>query len=131
MTYGLERIITSWDNTYDIHSTMAFYKYLDQLRAMGKMRDVDLCVGEWEGALEPSVMMLAVDYDEYIKDTDFVKLQTCILRVPADTRQPCTLDYGHSRRTLDPMRKVNSLQASQAAGWTYILRTQTYWSCQL
>ena len=124
----LNKVIFAIDNNTDTHTVAKFLRYLDTVRAMRKMNGtVTHCIGCWEGILEPSYMMDQVDYDAHVKDSGFVDKQVCVLHVPGDTRQPCTLVYPDGKHeSVGPMREVSASEALQAMGWTYVQATGKY-----
>lgn len=124
---NLERVILSWDNPFSVHSSKKFLKYLDDKVALGNFIGTpQMGIGCYQGEIEPCVMLLAKDYDKYIKGAHFIEKQESVLRVPGDIRQPCVLEFRYGmREALGPMREINDPQHYQ--GWTYI--NGNYWSC--
>jgi len=97
---------------------------------MGKIKEPVACVGYWQGVMEPSYMMDYDDYSKYVKYTAFVEKQECVLVVPGDTRQPCTiepLDPTRLPETVAPMRQVGSTEGLD--GWTVVLSTGKVFTC--
>jgi len=124
----LNKVIFAIDNNTDTHTVAKFLHYLDTVRAMRKMNGtVTHCVGMWEGILEPSYMMDQTDFDAHVKDSGFVDSQDCVLHVPGDTRQPCSLVYPDGKQeSVGPMREVSASEAMQSVGWTYVQATGKY-----
>lgn len=113
----LERVIFAIDNDNDMHSNAKFMRRVDTLRALGKIEPVVLCIGNYEGVLERSYMMLAKDFHHVV---DYIENQECVMYVPGDTRQPCTLRYKDgSVVEIGPMKRVDKSEAMLHKGWTY------------
>ena len=125
-----ERVLFSIDNPHDIHEYARAVRKLSEFEAMGKIAEVVPCVGSYYGALEPSFMVLARDWEKVIRPMWFVEGQQTILRVPGDVRQPCVLEYIESgaRLSIGPLRQVTS--ASGLNSWTYVLETQQYFTTE-
>ena len=129
----LERVIFSIDQPHDLHVQAKFLRHLDTARAMDQlMGPVTLCIGSYQGVLEPSYMMLRIDFNKIVKPTEYIRDQESILTVPGDARQPCTLEYLQEDRKLGlgPLRKVSEEQLPHYDGWTYILQTGKYFTCE-
>ena len=132
----LSKVIFSIDNVSSLHTMATFTRFLDTKRAMGKLvGSVTLCVGSYKGELEPSFMMNEVDFNKFIRGTDWIDDQESILNVPGDVRQPCTLEYlasGHVE-ALGPMKEVFWCTAGlpEYDGWTYVPATGKYFTCEV
>ena len=126
----LNKIIFAIDNNTDTHSVAKFMRHLDTKRAMGELKGgVVHCIGYWEGILEPSYMMDERDYRKFVEPMGFTSEQSCIMHVPADTRQPCTLEYYDGKiETVGPMREVSSNYALSFHAWTYVQSTGKYFT---
>ena len=124
----LNKVIFAIDNNTNTHTVAKFMRYLDTVRAMRKMNGtVTHCIGYWEGTLEPSYMMDQTDFDVHVKDSGFVDGQDCVLHVPGDTRQPCTIvEPNGTQHSVGPMREVTASEAMKAAAWTYVQATGKY-----
>ena len=126
----LNKIIFAIDNDTNVHTVAKFMRHIDTARAMNTMKGAFIpCIGCYDGELESSYMMDERDYRRLVSTTDYTKEQDCILHVPADTRQPCTLEYrDNTRRTIGAMRKVTPAEALQLTAWTYVIETGMYWT---
>ena len=124
----MEQIIFAIDNDNDPHVVAKFMRHCDTERAMGRMWPISMVIGCYNGQLERSYIVLAQEFD---KVKDYVKDQESILRVPADTRQPCVLEYLSTgeRESVGPMREVSAQEALQAMAWTYEPIEQKYFVC--
>ena len=113
----LERIIFAIDNDGDLHTNAKFLRHVDTKRAMNNMHPMELCVGFYGGKIERSYMILAKDFHHVF---DYVKGQESVLRVPGDTRQPCTLEFLATGEVVSVgrMQQVTQPQAYMDA-WTY------------
>lgn len=130
-TNKLASVIFAIDASYSVHEQAKFLRYVDGLRAMGKLvGGVTQCIGSYNGTLERSYMMLLVDFDQYIRYQGFVDAQESFLHVPGDTRQPCVLEYQASgvREALDVMSKT-PMALSHHRSWTYVEETGAYYVC--
>jgi hypothetical protein len=130
----LSKVIFSIDNVSDLHTMATFTRFLDTKRAMGKLvGSVTLCVGSYKGELEPSFMMNEVDFNKFIRGSDWIKNQESFLHVPGDVRQPCVLEYvagGHDR--VRPMKEIFWCAAGLPCNdsWTYVPATGKYFTCE-
>jgi hypothetical protein len=131
VTNRLAMVIFSIDNSSDVHQQAKFLRYVDGLRAMGKLvGGVSQCIGCYKGTLERSYMMLLVDFDKYIRNSGFVSDQESFLHIPGDVRQPCVLEYQTSgvREALGPMKEF-PMALDYVDSWTYIEETGKYYVC--
>jgi len=127
----LNKIIFAIDNNTDFHTVAKFMRHIDTARAMDTLKGgVVMATGYWEGELEASYIMDEVDYRKLVEPLGFTKDQACILHVPADTRQPCTLEYGEGlpNKTVGAMREVSKGEALEGNAWTYVQETNKYFS---
>ena len=124
----LNKVIFAIDNNTDTHTVSKFLRYIDTIRAMHRINGpVVHCIGCWEGILEPSYMMDQIDYDNFVKRSGYVDAQECVMHVPGDTRQPCSLVYPNGvTHSIGVMREVPADEALQATGWTYVMATSKY-----
>ena len=123
----LGRIVFSVDDVDDLHSYARALRSLDELRAVGKLKECVMCVGSYEGAIEPRFMVLAKDFEDHIRGAWYISEQESILRIPGDVRQPCVLEYlsGGLRLTLGKMRESQDIRG--ADGWTYVIESGKYY----
>ena len=128
----LNKVIFAIDNNTDTHRVAKFLRYMDTVRAMRKMNGtLTHCIGCWEGILEPSYMMDEIDFDKFVKGSGYIEDQECVLHVPGDTRQPCTLVYPNGvTHNVGTMREAPASEALQATGWTYVQATGKYFVTQ-
>jgi hypothetical protein len=129
----LNKIIFAIDDNTDVHAVAKFMRHIDTARAMGNLKGSFVqCIGCYEGQLEPSYMMDERDYRALVDEKHYVEYQDCILHVPADTRQPCTLEYPDEehRLVLAPMREVTAAEAMQCRAWTYVQATNKYFTTE-
>jgi hypothetical protein len=123
------KVIFAIDNNSDLHTVAKFTRLMDTTRALGKLQGgVVSCIGAWGSSLEPSYMMDRMDYDKYVASSGYVDNQVCVLLVPGDTRQPCSLLFPDGDRDiLGPMRQIFSLDGVK--DWTYVISTGKYFTC--
>lgn len=133
MSY-LEKVVFAIDNNADTHVVAKFMRLMDTKRVMGDMKGKMVqCIGMWtdgEGRrhMEPSYMVDARDYYEIVAPSGYVALQQCVLKVPGDTRQPCTLEFpGGLTFGLKPMREIDDTDG--VTDWTYVIETGRYFTC--
>lgn len=129
-TNKLAMVIFAIDKSHDVHTQAKFLRYVDGLRAMGKLLGgVSQCIGSYNGTLERSYMMLLVDFDKHIRNSGFVSEQESYLHVPGDTRQPCVLEYQSSgvREALGPIEELSD--GYSGMNWTYVEVTGKYYVC--
>lgn len=114
----------------DFRATMRFMRYVDQLVAVNEIPYCAKCIGAWDGSFEDSYMMPSEAFDKYIADSGWVINQVCVLRVPADTNQPAHLEYLASGRTesVGKLREITSEEAKTLNAWTYVQRTDKYYT---
>ena len=129
----LSKVIFSIDNVSDIHTLATFTRFLDTKRVMGKLTgDITMCIGAYKSVLEQSFMMNAVDFNKFIRGTDWIDGQESVLHVAGDVRQPCALEYlasGHID-ALGAMREVYWRNVGYLNGWTYVPATGKYFTCE-
>lgn len=125
-----EQVIFAIDNDEDLHTSAKFLRYLDTLKAVGKLKgNVSLGIGSYLGVLERCYMMRAVDFDEHVAHTVYLRGQESVLRVPGDTRQPCVLQTPQGRiLSVGRMRVWQEDGTPSVSGWTYM--DGKYWVCE-
>ena len=124
-------VIFAIDNPHDIHQVACFTRFIDTQRTLNRLTGgVVQCIGHWEGILEPSYMMNAVDYFEFVEKSGYVTNQICVLHVPSDTRQPCHTQpsYGMTEN-VGRMVKVDKSELNLVDPWTYVIETEEYFQC--
>lgn len=126
-----EKVIFAIDDNTDLHTVAKFTRLMDTKRALGDLQgSVVTAIGMWEGVLEQSYIVDAVDYYAIVEPSGYVDGQYCVLLVPGDTRQPCTLLHnGGMREPINPMVEISPADAMEADGWTFIPATGKYYSC--
>ena len=127
----LNKIIFAIDNNTDVHVVAKFMRHMDTCRAMSTLKGSFVqCIGCYNGVLEPSYMMDERDYRQLVAGTHYTTEQDCILHVPADTRQPCTLEFPNHSVAIGPMREVSAAKAMQCSSWTYVQATNKYFTTE-
>jgi hypothetical protein len=128
----LNKIIFAIDNDTDVHAVAKFMRHIDTARAVGTLKGSFVpCIGCYDGVLESSYMMDERDYRKLVEPLGFTDKQECIMHVPADTRQPCTIEFdANSNAPLGPLRKITAQVALQSRAWTYVIKTDTYWTAE-
>ena len=126
----LEKVIFAIDNDKDTHAVAKFLRYVDTEQVMGRFGPMQHLIGSYEGVMECSYM---IDKRDLPKVQSFIEYQDSVLYVPADTRQPCHLEFnrisGQPDLVLGPMREVpHDFDLNQYA-WTYNLATGKYFVC--
>ena len=129
------KIIFAIDNDTDVHAVAKFMRHIDTARAVGTLKGSFVpCIGCYDGVLESSYMMDEHDYRKLVEPLGFTDKQECIMHVPADVRQPCTLEYQtdntHISLSIDAMRQVQPHDALGLTAWTYVIETATYWTTE-
>jgi len=126
----LNKIIFAIDNDTDVHTVAKFLRHIDTARAMETMKGAFIpCIGCYDGELESSYMMDERDYRRIVEPLSFTADQDCIMHVPADTRQWCTLEYATGgTESIGAMRQITALEAMGLRAWTYVLETGMYWT---
>jgi hypothetical protein len=121
-------IVFSIDNVSDIRTLSKFLRHVDTQAAMQKMTGRMLpLIGSWQGVMEQSFIMLAVDYDKHVRHSGYTDNQECIMHVPSDARQPATLEYPCGKReSIGKMQNVSKDVAMQHDGWTYNIELDKY-----
>lgn len=124
----LETTVFSIDNAHDFRTMARFMRYVDTHRAMGDFKGTVLsCIGEYKGVMEPSFMMLTIDYDKYIKGSGYLTNQESVLKIPGDSRQPCHLEFKDGTQVILSKSKLGKGKD----GWTYILSEDKYFHCEV
>lgn len=129
-----EKVIFAIDGNTDTHIVAKFMRLMDTRRALGDLQGrVVQCIGSWTDGdgkvvMEPSYMMDAKDYYQYVQPSGYVDHQDCVLKVPGDTRQPCSLEFqGGLTLGLKPMKQIDSTDG--VTDWTYVVETGRYFKC--
>ena len=127
-----EKVIFAIDNNTDLHTMAKFARLMDTKRAIGDLQgSVVIAIGMWEGFMEQAYIVNASDYYAIVEPSGYVDNQECVLMVPGDTRQPCTLTYKDGRREpLGSMIEIPHTKAKEADGWTFIPKTGKYYTCK-
>ena len=126
----LEKVIFAIDNDKDTHAVAKFLRYVDTEQVMGRFGPMQHLIGSYEGVMECSYM---IDKRDLPKVQSYIAGQDSVLCVPADTRQPCHLEFirepdqGHL--LLGSMREVSGGEALSLDAWTYNLATGKYFVC--
>jgi hypothetical protein len=104
----LEHVLFAIDDGDDLHTQAKFLRHADTLRATEKMKGtMHSGIGCYRGVPERCYMVLAVDFDEHFVNLGYLKDQECVLRVPGDSRQPCTMQYPDAFEYLGPMKQCD------------------------
>lgn len=129
-----EKVIFAIDGNTDTHIVAKFMRLMDTRRALGDLQGrVVQCIGSWTDGdgkvvMEPSYMMDAKDYYQYVQPSGYVDHQDCILKVPGDVRQPCSIEFqGGLTLGLNPMEQIDSTDG--VSGWTYVVESGRYFKC--
>jgi hypothetical protein len=127
-TIMFTKVIFAIDNNNNTHNVAKFLRHVDTLRAMGKIKSqVTQCIGNWEGILEVSYMMDLADYDSHVAGKGYTEGQECILIVPGDVRQPCTLRFPCG----DVVAVGKMIEIPAPVGnWTYVPTTGKYFTTE-
>lgn len=122
-------VIFAIDDNTDLHTVAKFMRHMDTAKAVHKLRGMFVqCIGMYNGVLEPAYMMNERDYRQLVATTGYVAQQDCILLVPRDVRQPCTLEFPDHQFAIGPMREVSAAEAMQCSSWTYVQVTNKYFT---
>jgi hypothetical protein len=124
-------IIFSIDDVSDVHTQAKFLRHIDTLRSMGKMQGkVVPCIGMYKGELEPSYLVSAEDFFEFIAVPDgYVSGQESFLQIDVGHRgqQVASLLYlDTGLTTLGRIKSVSKDVAMSHDAWTYRMDTNTY-----
>ena len=125
----MERIVFAIDGGNVLHSRLAFLRFAEGLRAMGKADSIEPCIGYWEGTLECSYICTRRDWSKYFKA--YAKEQECVLAVPSDTRQPCHLEKPDGQYIASVGRMVEIEGPEGYTAWTYNELSGKYFSTQV
>lgn len=128
----LNKIIFAIDNDLTVHAVAKFMRHIDTARAVGTLKGSFIpCIGCYDGVMEASYMMDERDYRRLVEPLSFTADQDCIMHVPADTRQPCTLEFPTGEtQSIGSMREVQPHDALGLTAWTYVIETSTYWTTE-
>ena len=113
-------VIFTYDNNSDVHHSAKFYRFIDTLRAMGKLRGkVVKTFGMYDGLIEDSFIVRRDDFFDHILDSGFVGEQEPFLMVPASNKQPVSLYYQQTGEYESLGRMKTSVSIPSSLGWTY------------
>jgi len=126
----LNKICFSIDNNTNVHETAKFLRLMDTQRALGKMQGtIVLCIGSYEGLMEPSYIVNEKDFYDIVEPSGYVNAQDSVLSIPGDTRQPCTLKYYDGGvYIVGAMVRVHKDEVPHLNSWTYVQATQQYFT---
>lgn len=121
-------VIFTYDKNPDIHASSKFYRFIDTLRAMGKLRGkVIKSFGMYDGLIEDSFIARRDDFFEHIFHSGFVSEQESFLMVPGDVKQPVSLYFPSTGKYERLGRMVSSDTMPMTLGWTYRPDLGKYW----
>ena len=125
-----EKVCFAIDRNHDLHTTAKFTRFLDTLRALGELQgSVIQCIGCWNGELEPSYLMDRKDFHKWVDESGYLDEQHCVMLIPGDTRQPCSLLYDDDEQiSIGPLREVANTIGLTA--WTYVIETGKYFTTE-
>lgn len=116
----MEYVIFTYDKNSDTHMSAKFYRHIDTLRAMGKLKGkIIKTFGMYDGVIEDSFIARRDDFKDHILNSGYVSEQESFLMVPEDQRQPAWLEYQHQNHTEVLGRMKSSTEMPMTLGWTY------------
>lgn len=122
-----EKVIFSIDRVSDLHTLSKFTRYLDNLRAMEKLKgDVVQCIGRFNNEYELSWIVCRQDFDEHILGTDWVDNQECFLHLPGSPIEKCWLYYQHDKTKKEIGNQWWSTLCPVGEDFTYSLPDKMY-----
>ena len=125
----LNKICFAIDNGHDLHTEAKFLRAMDTHRALGDMKGSFIpCVGMYKGVIEDSYIMDERDYLKFVDRKGWTENQQSILHIPADVRQPCTLEFPLWSETTGPMRELSDHREYNS--WTYVKETGKFFSTE-
>ena len=121
--------IFSIDNVNDIHTLAKFTRYMDEHRAMGKLKGgIKVCIGSYKGELEQSFTMLTSDFQSFVKTSGYVANQESILEVSECNKQYADLVFSDgTRESIGSLKDVTKEEAMKHEAWTYRPDLNKYW----
>lgn len=124
-----EKVLFAIDDNIDTRVVARFLRMMATKLAMNIIdKDMQHCIGMWEGHLEPSYLMDRDAFEDVVRGSGYVDNQICFLVIPGDVRQPCVLDNKDGSTTVvGPMRPISD--AAAATNWTYNISTGGYFTC--
>lgn len=124
----MEHVIFAIDNGDDLHQQAKFLRHVDTLRANTSMKGTMYSgIGTYDGVPERCYMVYAIDFDRYLAKCEYLAGQESVLRVPGDTRQPCTLHF-KDREPLSVGTMRQRYAQPKLSDWTYM--NGQYWVCE-
>ena len=126
----LEKIIFTIDNNDDINTVARFLQHISTARASGALKgSFTSCLECCYGDLEVSYMMDRRDYDRLVAPLQFVNNHNYMLSVPADTRQPCTLEFVDGESIpMGRLIEISYEESRKLEMWTYVPATGKYFT---
>lgn len=120
----MDYVIFSFDNYHDLHTVAKFTRYIDTLRAMGKLNGgVVSLIGSWDGKLEYSFLTRLDDFNRYIRDSFYVDGQQSFMFVCGDRMH---IHWGDGV-ICGRLVVVTPDEAFEHEGWTYRIDTDTFY----
>lgn len=110
--------IFSIDKWYDLRTLARFLRRLDEKRALGELKgDPKITIGQYLGEMEISILMATEDYNRWVKGTEYVKEQVCVLEVEEFPSFQAQLRYPDG--TVEPKGELKPALPMDMQDFTY------------
>ncbi len=113
----------------DLHTRAKFLRHIDTQRAMDHLKgNMVLCIGATGGVLEDSFILCAEDFNEFVRNSPYLKDQVSVLHVRGE-RMHCEFEFFcmDNKCTGGCMVQVTAQEAFDNGSWTYRPDMNTYW----
>lgn len=115
-------VIFSIDHWYELHTLAKFTRHVDTLRSMGKLEgQVFLLIGCYQDRPELSFICTEKDFNDHIRDSNFVNGQKSFLHVGDESKMPAWIKDWEGN-TLDSGRlrvRNNVVALAEYGDWSY------------
>ena len=123
-------VMFSIDNVHDLHTVAKFTRFMDMLRAMGKLSgNMQLNIGCYEGKLEYSFLCSKEDFVAHVSSSGYVDHQNSFLHIEGDDMK-AILEYNdctQRKECIGRLVAVDAPEAMQQKGWTYNQERDVYY----
>ena len=128
----MKHVIFAIDNPSDLHTLARFLRFVDELRAMQKLKGtLKPCIGAYKGDLELSYIMTKEDFDAHVRGSQWVSGQESFLDVEQGYygRTYAALDFTDGSRVYlgELEAETDKLGLMIGQNWTYRPDLKTFY----
>lgn len=88
----MDFVIFSIDEGHDLHTKAKFLRHMDTLRSMKKLKgNLKLAISSFQGNLEDSYIISMTDFNDHVRNSEYVQRQAFFLNVGGSAGMPYVL----------------------------------------